>query len=164
MDGTCESWYVRADFDPVAHPTLPNLHVRVGQEVSGGDNGRYYSKAVQVATGDTITGTIQGGKDATTGKFNYTCSLALNGQPKPDTALPFVDIPELVYAVCAVESYGITVKPRQQDYTADPITMSSIVLEVQPTPGSPNPWQTSDKVGGDFAVTATGDQVMFKLA
>jgi hypothetical protein len=118
---------------------------------------------VKVVTGDTITGTIQGGKDVT-GKFNYTCSLAVNDQPKTETELPFVDIPELVYAVCAVESYGITAKPRQQDYPAAPITMSSTVLQVQQAPVTPNPWKTSDKIGGDFAVTAAGDQVEFKLS
>lgn len=157
------SWYVLADFDPVAHPTLPSLTKKVEQSQPGGDNHRYYSKAVQVFTGNTITGTIEGGKDVT-GKFNYTCSLAVNDQPKPDTKLSFDDIPELVYAVCAVESYGITVKPRQPDYPANPITMSSIVLEVQQAPVNPNPWKTSDKVGGDFEVTAVGDKVEFKLA
>ncbi len=157
------SWYVMADFDPVAHPTLPSLTKKVEQSQPGGDNGRYYSKAVKVATGNTITGTIQGGKDAT-GKFNYTCSLVVNDKPEPDTNLSFVKIPELVYAVCAVESYGITAKPRQLDYPADPITMSSIVLEVQQAPVTPNPWKTSDKIGGDYEVTAAGDKVEFKLA
>lgn len=157
------SWYVMADFDPVAHPALPSLTKKVEQSQPGGDNHRYYSKAVQVFTGNTITATIEGGKDAT-GKFNYTCSMAVNDQPKPDTKLSFSDIPELVYAVCAVESYGITAKPRQQDYPANPITMSSIVLEVQQAPVTPNPWKTSDKIGGDFEVTAVGDNVEFKLA
>jgi hypothetical protein len=99
-------------------PALEQM--RVGQDHLG-DEGRCYSKAIKVNPGDTITGWIKGGRDAT-GKFNYTCSLDLDGQPQADTILPLVDIPEPVYAVCAVESYGITVKPPNPDYPADPIT------------------------------------------
>ena len=158
------SWYVLADFDPVAHPDLPDLNSAVGQDHPGGDNHRYYSKAVKVVTGDTITGTIEGGRDAT-GKFSYSSSLALNGQPQPDTVLSFVDIPELVYAVCAVESYGVTLRPpRKPDYPADPITMSSLDLQVQQRPVSPIVWEESKKVGGDYVVTTPGNKVDFRPA
>jgi hypothetical protein len=159
------SWYVTADFDPVAHPNLPDLNTKVGQDQPGGDNHRYYSKAVRVATGDTITGTIQGGRDAT-GKFNYSCSLDRNGQPQPDTELPFADIPELVYAVCAVETYKIATRPPKPDYPADPIAMSTIGLQVQGASVTPIHWKKSKKVGRDFTAnpTTAGDKVEFKLA
>jgi hypothetical protein len=158
------SWYVLADFDAAAHPDLPALNSRVDQSQPGGDNHRYYSKAVPAATGDIITGTIEGGRDAT-GKFSYTSSLSLAGQVNQDTVLSFTDIPELVYAVCAVESYGVTLKPpRKPDYPADPITMSALDLQVQQRPVNPIVWEKSNKVGGDYVVTTASGKLDFKLA
>jgi hypothetical protein len=155
------SWYVTADFDPVKYPNLPDVNTAVGQDHLGDEN-RCYSKAVKVNTGDTIVGVITGGKDAT-GKFNYTCSLDLNGQHQTETELPFVDIPELVYAVCAVESYDIKTKPG--DYPAGSIQMSSIDLQVEQSSVTPIKWKKNKKLGGDYVASSStsGSKVDFTL-
>jgi len=157
------SWYVTADFDPVRYPTLPDLNTAVGQDQLGAEN-RCYSKAVRVSTGDRIVGTIQGGRDAT-GRFNYTSSFGINGRHQPATELSLTDIPELVYAVCAVESYKVN-DPPQPDYPADPIALSSLDLQVQHRPVTPIQWKKSKKVGRHYAASATtsGSKVQFKLA
>jgi hypothetical protein len=157
------SWYLTADFDPMKYPQLPDPNRAVGQDHLGDEN-RCYSKAIPVVTGDTITGTVEGGRDAT-GKFNYVCSLARNNQPQSDTVLPLANIPELVYAVCAVESYGVTVNPPNPDYPADPIVMSSVDLQVQQNSVSPIQWQESKKAGRDYTVHSmmAGHKIEFKL-
>jgi hypothetical protein len=115
-----------------------------------------------VETGDMIVGTLLGGKDAT-GKFNYSCSLDLNGQHLPQTELPLVDIPELVYAVCVIESYDVTARPG--DYPAGSIKMSSMALEVGQRPLSPINWTKSKKLGRDYVAdpTTNGHEVDFEL-
>ena len=73
------------------------------------------------------------------------------------------DIPELVYAVCAVESYDI--QDRQKNYPANPITISEIDLQVDPNPPEPINWSTNRNVGHDFR-TSSGDgglTIEFKL-
>jgi hypothetical protein len=158
------SWYVTAAFDPLKYSLLPAPNSAVGQDHLGDEN-RCYSQAVQVQPNDTITGTIQGGRDSTTGKFNYMCSLDVNGQHKSITELPLTDIPEPVYAVCAVESYGVMTKP--QDYPAAPVTLSSIDLQVQNNSMTPIHWDANkNNLGLDFKSnpTTSGDKVEFKLA
>jgi hypothetical protein len=157
------SWYLTADFDPVTYPQLPDPNRAVGQDHLGDEN-RCYSKAVTVMAGDTITGTVEGGRDVS-GKYNYVCSLARNNQPQSDTVLSLTDIPEPVYAVCAVESYGINVNPPNADYPADPITMSSIDLQVQQNSISPIQWQESKRAGRDYSVRTmmAGRKIEFSL-
>jgi hypothetical protein len=158
------SWYVTAEFDPSKYPRLPNPNSAVDQANLANEN-RCYSLAVPVNSGDMITGSIQGGKDAN-GKYNYTCSLLRNGQPT-NTVLQLNDIPKPVYAVCAVESYNITVTPRSQDYPAAPITLSSIDLQVQNNSMSPIQWVASkNNLDLDFDANPMmgGAKVEFKLA
>jgi hypothetical protein len=135
----------------------------VGQDHLGDEN-RCYSKGVAVNPGDTIVGKIEGGKDAT-GKFNYICSLDRNGQHQAVTELKFADIPELVYAVCVIESYGLTIRPPAPEYPADPIAMSSINIQVQSRSVTPIRWKKNNTVGRDFGATPTtaGDKIEFKL-
>jgi hypothetical protein len=158
------SWYVTAAFDPSQYPLLPNPSSAVDQAHLANEN-RCYSQAVKVNPGQTITGTIQGGRDSTTGKFNYMCSLDVDNQHQSVTDLPLTDIPEPVYAVCAVESYGVTTKP--QDYPSAPITLSSIDLQVQNNSVHPIQWvDNKNNLGLDFKATHNmgGDKVEFKLA
>jgi len=157
------SWYVTADFDPVKYSQLPDPNIAVGQDHLGDEN-RCYSKAVPVAKGNTIRGTIEGGRDAT-GKFNYTCSLDVNGQHQAITELKLSDIPEPVYAVCAIESYKITVNPVGPDYPTLPIVLSSVDLQVQQNSVSPIHWKSSKK-GKDYVPnpTTAGHKIEFKLA
>jgi hypothetical protein len=99
------------------------------------------------------------------------CSLDVNSQHKSVTELKLTDIPEPIYAVCAVESYGVTTKP--QDYPAPPnpgaasITLSSIDLQVQNNSVHPIQWvDNKNNLGLDFKATHNmgGDEVEFKLA
>lgn len=157
------SWYVKADFDPLKYSQLPPPDTAVNQ----GDleiEKRCYSKAATVTTGQTITGTIEGGRDVS-GKFNYTCSLAVDGQNQSDTVLSLANVPELVYAVCAVESYGVTANPPDPDYPADPITMTSVDLQVQQNPVRPIQWTESKKAGRDYTARSmmAGQKIEFKL-
>ncbi|KRQ10268.1 hypothetical protein [Bradyrhizobium manausense] len=164
------SWYVTAAFDPLQYPLLPDPSIAADQAHLANEN-RCYSQAVPVQAKDTITGTIQGGRNSTTGKFDYMCSLEVNGQHKSVTDLSLTDIPEPVYAVCAVESYGAVNKP--QDYPAPPtpgaasITLSSINLQVQNNSVHPIQWvDNKNNLGLDFKATHNmgGDKVEFKLA
>jgi len=69
----------------------------------------------------------------------------------------------LVYAVCAVESYEVN--DRQKDYPSDPIMISQIDLQVNPTSPVTIDWQTNRNVGHDF-MTSSGDggqTIEFKL-
>jgi hypothetical protein len=153
------NWYVRADFDPDAFPDPPDPTVEMPQANLDTER-RCYTKAIQVAPGDAIIGTIKGGKDPSTGKFNYHSTVQAKGQQED---LPMADIPELVYAVCAVESYDI--QDRQKNYPANPITISEIDLQVDPTPPEPINWSTNRNVGHDFK-TSSGDgglTIEFKL-
>jgi hypothetical protein len=156
------SWYVRADFDPVSNPQLPPAGTAVDQSGLANEK-RCYSKAISVAVGQTITGTIEGGKDVS-GKFNYTCSLTVDGSPT-GTVLRLTDIPEPVYAVCAVESYGVTAKPPNPNYPADPITMTSVNLQVEQNSVSPIQWMPSKKAGKDYIASTmmAGQKIEFKL-
>ncbi|MBR0993957.1 hypothetical protein JQ580_24850 [Bradyrhizobium japonicum] len=160
------SWYVTADFDPVKYPNLPDLATAVGQDHLGDEN-RCYSKAVKVNPGDTVVGNIKGTKDAT-GRYNYICHLEVNGQRQADTELRFDDIPELTFAVCAIESYDVAQKPadRPPYYPSAPITLSSLDLQVDSRPvPAPIAWKKSKKLGGDYTATpnANGNAVEFKL-
>jgi len=153
------SWYVTAVFDPATYSNLPDPDAAVSQ-ANLGDEERCYSKAIKVAPGDTIVGTIEGGKDPTTGKFNYHCVVEAKNQQEN---LALTDIPELVYAVCAVESYEVN--DRQKDYPSDPIMISQIDLQVNPTSPVTIDWQTNRNVGHDFK-TSSGDggqTIEFKL-
>jgi hypothetical protein len=153
------SWYVRADFDPVTYPTLPAPDVEVSQAGLDQEN-RCYSKAIRVAPGDTIEGIIEGGRDPGTGKYNYHCLVKAMNQQQD---LVMMDIPELVYAVCAVESYEV--KDRQKDYPASPIEITQIDLQVDPLSPVDIDWSTNRNVGHDFK-TSSGDggqTIEFKL-
>ncbi|MBP0115411.1 MULTISPECIES: hypothetical protein [Bradyrhizobium] len=155
------SWYVSADFDPMKYPNLPDPGSAVGQDHLSDEN-RCYSKAIPVTTGDIITGSIEGGRD-TGGKFNYVCSLSRNNQIQSDTRLKMDDISELTYAVCAVESYKVTVTPA--DYPTAPIVLTSLDLQLENNPISPIQWTESKKAGRDFTAKSSmaGHKVEFKV-
>lgn len=159
------SWYVQADFEPPDPLTLPDPNTAHDQSWLASE--KYcYSKAVQgLRPGQTITGTIVGGPDAQ-GKFNYVCSLDVDGNPQRDTVLQLNDIRELVLPVCAVESYRVRPKFEDKDYPAGPITMTSIGLQINGYPLSPILWKRSRRPGHDYiaAPTADGAQIVFTLA
>lgn len=152
-------WYVTAEFDPAAHSNLPDPATEVTQADLGREQ-RCYSKAIKVMPGDTIVGTIEGDKDPATGKFNYHCLVKAANQQQD---LVMKDIPQLVYAVCAVESYDI--KNRQTNYPTDPIKISQIDLEVDPSSPEPINWSTNRNVGHDFNTSTDdgGQTIEFKL-
>jgi hypothetical protein len=113
--------------------------------------------------GQKITGTIEGGQDGS-GKFNYACSLSIDDQNQSDTKLTLNDIPELVYAVCAVESYGV--KSHPSDYPSAPITMTDAGLQVQHSSVNPIQWAESKKLGADYNAKSSmgGQKIEFKVA
>jgi hypothetical protein len=153
------NWYVTAEFDPNIFSNLPDPNAAVPQADLGREN-RCYSKAIKVAPGDKITGIVAGGKDPTSGKFNYDCVVTVKNQQE---YLSMKDIPELAYAVCAVESYRID--DRKSNYPAAPITITSIDLQVDPSGPEPIDWSTNRDVGHDFK-TSSGDggqTIEFKL-
>jgi hypothetical protein len=93
------------------------------------------------------------------------CSLDVNNQHKAITELPLSNVPEHIYAVCAVESYGVTTKP--QGYPATAITLSSIDLQLQNNSMNPIHWiANKNNLGLDFKTNPTmgGAKVEFKLA
>lgn len=166
------SWYVRADCDK--NSELPPSDQASDQSNLARDK-RCYSRAVSrnadgsmLSTGQKITGTIEGGQDGN-GRFNYTCSLSIGDQGQSDTILPLNDIPELVYAVCAVESYGVNTHP--DDYPSAPIAMTDIGLAVQQSANSPRQsispikWAESARKGGDYTPKAShqGSSIEFKM-
>jgi hypothetical protein len=154
------SWYVRADFDVNNYPGLPAADTRQDDLTAG--NGRCYSKAVSVNVGDFIKGVITGNVDIN-GKFNYQCAILRNDTPVNDAGLSMPDIPEPVYAACAVESYNVT-DPSTQ-YPQDPITLTPIDLQVkQGSSVSPIKWETNNK-GLQFTTTVSdqGNRVDFTL-
>jgi len=154
------SWYVSSLFSANNYPNLPNANASqndLSQEY------RCYSKAIPVSVNDMIQGIIAGGVD-NNGKFNYQCSIQRNGQPV-DANLSMSDIPEPVYAVCAVESYNVGTPASQ--YYPNPISMSGIDLQVQQSSLSSIPWRTNKTgLGLAFDTTATslGDEIDFVLS
>ena len=138
-------------------PKIPDATV---SQANLGRENRCYSKAIKVAPGDTIKGIVAGGKDPTSGKFNYDFVVTVKNQQE---YLSMKDIPELAYAVCAVESYRID--DRKSNYPAAPITITSIDLQVDPSGPEPIDWSTNRDVGHDFK-TSSGDggqTIEFKL-
>jgi hypothetical protein len=168
------NWYIRADFDPAYgdNSKLPPLDQSASNYNTPGyqrDN-RTYSTGVTVQTDDTITGTIVLGQtDSHTGLSTYTCSFAIDNKPQTDLDLHTPGIPELVCAVCAVESYYVD-KPLsswRNYYPANAIKISIIGLSTQQSVISPITWTTNmPKLGADYntAPNGTGDTVTFMLA
>jgi hypothetical protein len=157
------SWYVRADFDPVAFPDVPDWTKYKSQaDIDKDDVGRCYTKAIPVNRGDKITGTITGG--LVNGKYNYTCSLAVGGVNQNDAKLSVMDIPELSYPVCAVESYGIRDNYKDKDYPAGLITMTDVGLQIDGGSVTNIQWKESKKKGGDYDPHSSmqGKKIEFK--
>ncbi|MBR0850280.1 hypothetical protein JQ543_21215 [Bradyrhizobium diazoefficiens] len=149
-------WYVTAEFNANDYPTVPKDDQ---ERLTLGADHRCYTKAIPAFTGDSVKGSITGGKDPSSGKFNYNCSISVTSKKNGDTKtvqLAMPDIPELTYAVCAVESYEIA--NRATDYPSGPIKMSNIHLELDPSSHSPDPivWNPNPAVGHDF-ITKTSD-------
>ena len=161
------SWYIRADFDPVQYPALPDpTKTASNYNKDGTQDNRSYSIGVAVNPNDIIVGTIQGGINSN-GKFNYNCSLKRNGQDA-GAALQLTDVPELIYAVCAVESYYVPEQPLSHVgfYPATQIGISSISLQVEQSSITPIGWIPSKTLGRDYNASknAAGDTVTFTLA
>jgi hypothetical protein len=158
------SWYVRADFDPIAYPDVPDWSKSKSQgEIDNNDKGRCYTKAVSVNPGQTITGTITGGIDVN-GKYDYTCALAVDAVNQNDTMLRVTDIRELSYPVCAVESYGIRDDHKDEDYPSGSITMTDIALQIDGGSVNNIQWRDSKRKGGDYDPTSSmaGKKIEFK--
>jgi hypothetical protein len=139
------SWYVTSEFDPI-NKQLPAPSQSVNQ--ANMTDGRCYSTAISVQPGETVTGTMMGSQD-TSGKFNYSCSIA-RGADHADLAIN--KVPELVYAVCAIESYDVNKNDLAGDYPnyPNPITMSSIDLQVANSSLNSIPWTSNNKRGKDY--------------
>lgn len=147
------SWYVRADFDPVQSPDVPDWSAFKSQDdIDKKDKGRCYTPAVPVNPGQTIMGTITGGIDSN-GKYNYISSVAVDGVLKNDTVLSVKDIPELSYPVCAVESYGVRhdiQNNTDDDYPTGSITMTAVALQVDGGSVNNIQWKESQRKGADY--------------
>ncbi|WP_439394985.1 hypothetical protein ACRQ5Q_38385 [Bradyrhizobium sp. PMVTL-01] len=152
------SWYVTSDFDPVLHPQLPASNQSVDQAHM--TDGRCYSTAISVQPGSSVTGTITGNKDGS-GKFRYSCSIVCNGQ---QANLSIDDVPEMIYAVCAIESYDVNNPTSDYPGYPNPITMSSIDLQVQNSSLPSIAWTPNKKQGKDYeaAPMNNGQRVDFK--
>lgn len=145
------SWYVQADYQPPDDPTVPDKNESIGPGHIKSEK-LCYTKAIPVTTPNaTIIGTIVLDNKDVNGKCDYTCSLAVNGSTLTDTVLKVKNIPELTFAVTAIESYLTRKNPmKKDDYPASPITMKIIDLTLDP-PLSP-PWKLSSPKGHDFTV------------
>jgi hypothetical protein len=155
------SWYVTSEFDPVIQPNLPLASQSVDQ--ASMTDGRCYSTAISVQPGASVTGTIAGNMNASGKFFDYSCSIKSNGQ---QADLSITDVPEMVYAVCAIESYNVDPNNLAKDYPdyPSPITMSSIDLQVQNSSLNSIPWAPNKKQGKDYEAVPmnNGQRVDFK--
>ncbi|QQO14775.1 hypothetical protein JJB99_00825 [Bradyrhizobium diazoefficiens] len=147
-------WYVTAAFNPDAYPTLPGDDDEKLQPDLNKEQ-RCYTKSIEVSPNDLVTGTITR-TDASSGKFNYVCTITVNNDTSKQEQLSMTDIPELVYAVCAVESYDLDPKKRDKEYPANPMTLSGLSLGVDPISPDPIAWSTNTTIGHDF-ITSTTD-------
>jgi hypothetical protein len=153
------SWYVTSTFDPVS--VNNQLPLPADTQPYSATATRCYSKAIPVQAGATITGTIEGGKDSS-GKFNYKCSID-NGIDKVELAV--TDVPELIDAVCVIESYNVQNKQTDYPNYPNPVTLSSIDLQVLQTSLNSISWTVNKKQGKDYVADlfdATGQRIDLK--
>jgi TAT (twin-arginine translocation) pathway signal sequence len=167
------NWYMRADFDPVAYPLLPDPGGSASKyDVPGFQNGqpqdnRTFSKGVFVNVNQTIKGTVTYiGEDPVSPLPKYQCSFTVDNANDPTTDLITPGIPELISAVYALESYDINPPiNRGAYYPAGSVAMSTIALETEQGAVNPVNWSfNTPNLGADYTTAASGAAVTFTLA